>query len=171
VERDKCYNSDTPYGLREQLFAWHCSSGGKPTIWMSAIVLLLIIYQKSVLQLEGRSDRSVDALLLDLQKVLGFLSSRLPSELLQPLCAVMMEDLIPKVINVWLDSAVPSSLKGMVGFQNIIQSAGQFCNFLNQSGFSGFDALKYWVGSAPAIWLAKCRETALGSVRDKLSNG
>lgn len=83
----------------------------------------------------------------------------------------MMDDLIPKLLHVWLDSAVPISLREIDQFQAVIESAKQFCIVLQDNGVSGFNELKQWVSDAPSIWLSKCRETALDSVRTKLSGG
>ena len=38
-------------------------------------------------------------------------------------------------------------------------------------GFSGLDDLQEWVESAPKVWLSKCREAALDTIRTKLSQG
>jgi protein transport protein DSL1/ZW10 len=126
---------------------------------------------KDTLYLEGQADRSVDALLSDLEKLFLFLSQRLPADLLQSLCAIMMDDIIPKLLHVWLDLAVPASLKDIGQFEEVIHSTNDFCTVLEKNGLSGFDALKEWVSNAPSIWLSKCRATALDSVRSKLSHG
>jgi len=83
----------------------------------------------------------------------------------------MMPELVSRVINVWLDSAVPASLTDMDSFEAVISDARVFCSSLAQLGYSGFSDLQDWVDSAPRIWLSKCRETALDTVRTKLSQG
>jgi protein transport protein DSL1/ZW10 len=124
-----------------------------------------------VLELKGKSDNKIDSLLADLEKVVLFLSKKLPHELLDSFCAIMMEDLIPKLLHVWLDSAIPVSLKDIGQFQEVIESTKKFCTVLEQNGLSGYNDLEDWVDNAPARWLAKCRETALDSVRTKLAGG
>lgn len=121
--------------------------------------------------LDGEAGRSIDELFTDLQKLIEFLARRLPPDLLMFFSPIMMNDLVPRLIKVWLDSAVPSTLKDIGRFRAVIQSARGFCDVLEANGFTGFTELKEWVGSAPSIWLAKCRETALDSVRSQLSNG
>jgi len=83
----------------------------------------------------------------------------------------MMGDVTTRIVKVWLDSAIPPALKDVDKFQDVIKSAEQFCAVLDAHGYTGFEDLKNWVNNAPTIWLAKCRETALDSVRSKLSSG
>ncbi|EXA41813.1 hypothetical protein FOVG_07253 [Fusarium oxysporum f. sp. pisi HDV247] len=124
-----------------------------------------------VLKLSGEASRSVDALLTDLETSFTFLAQKLPSDLLPPLGNFMMADVIPKLIGEWLEVAVPSSLKEMDNFQAMIKRAREFCQSLTQHGYTGFTDLQDWVDNAPSIWLGKCRETTLDSVRSKLLGG
>ncbi|KAL6913780.1 hypothetical protein FSST1_011540 [Fusarium sambucinum] len=124
-----------------------------------------------VLKLSGEASRSVDALLADLETAFAFLARKLPSTLLPPLGNFMMADVIPKLIREWLIPAVPSSLKEMDNFQAMIKRAQAFCQSLTDNGYTGFADLQNWVDNAPAIWLGKCRETTLDSVRSKLLDG
>ncbi|KAJ0166930.1 Centromere/kinetochore protein zw10 -like protein [Colletotrichum tanaceti] len=126
---------------------------------------------QNVVDLHGEAGRSIDELLTDLQKLVEFMARRLTPDLLMFFSPIMMSDMVPRLIQVWLDAAVPSTLKDLDQFQAVIQSARGFCEVLETNGFTGFTELKEWVGSAPSIWLAKCRETALDSVRVKMSNG
>ncbi|KAI0023671.1 hypothetical protein F4780DRAFT_60906 [Xylariomycetidae sp. FL0641] len=125
----------------------------------------------SGLSLGERSDATVPALLTDLETVMKYLSDRLPDELIHSLSNVMMPDLVPRIISVWLDSAVPASLKEVDEFHLIIQAIRDFCNALENLKFSGFKELQEWAENIPRVWLAKCRETALDSVRSKLTQG
>ncbi|KAI1488663.1 hypothetical protein F5X96DRAFT_644564 [Biscogniauxia mediterranea] len=127
--------------------------------------------EDSSLHLYGQADRTIASLFCDLQQIMTYLSTRLPEDLVYALSNVMMPDLIPRIINSWLDSVVPASLKDIDGFQQVIDAAGNFCAILENLKFSGFEELREWVDNAPRVWLAKCRETALDSVRTKLSQG
>lgn len=124
-----------------------------------------------ILKLSGDASRSIEALLTDLEIVFTFLSQKLPSDLLPSLGNFMMVDVIPKLIGEWLDAAVPSSLAEMDRFQAMIKRAQGFCETLTSNGYTGFADLQNWVENAPSIWLGKCRETTLDSVRSKLLNG
>lgn len=100
-----------------------------------------------------------------------YLSERLPEELVYSLSNVMMPDLIFRITGTWLDIAVPTSLSDMDEFQHVTEAVTTFCTRLQSLKFTGFEELQEWVDDAPKVWLSKCRETALDSVRTKLSQG
>lgn len=127
--------------------------------------------QDDVLQLSGQADQTVEALLSDLETIFAFLAQHLPSDLLPSLGKFMMADVIPRLVGEWLDSVVPSALKEMGNFQATIERAREFCEALERDGYIGFDELKNWVDNAPSIWLGKCRETTLDTVRSRLLGG
>jgi len=83
----------------------------------------------------------------------------------------MVPEVTSRVIHDWLDSAVPGSLAEMDTFEAVISAAKRFCGNLASLNYTGFGELQEWVGNAPKVWLAKCRETALDTVRVKLSQG
>ncbi|KAI1390878.1 uncharacterized protein F4822DRAFT_394691 [Hypoxylon trugodes] len=125
----------------------------------------------SHLSLSGSTDKMITSLFSDLDQVMTYLSERLPEELVYSLSNVMMPDLIPRIIGTWLDTAVPASLRDMDEFQHITEAVKTFCARLHNLKFTGFQELQEWVGDAPKVWLSKCRETALDSVRIKLARG
>ncbi|KAI0443878.1 hypothetical protein F4803DRAFT_286687 [Xylaria telfairii] len=127
--------------------------------------------ENSTLTLTGKADNTVPSLFQDLEIVLEYLSERLPEELVYSLSNIMMPDLIPHIITHWLDPVVPTSLKDMDEFQKIIDATKSFCTRLEALRFSGLEELQEWVQNVPRVWLAKCRETALDSIRTKLSQG
>lgn len=91
--------------------------------------------------------------------------------MVESISSVMMPAVVSKITTVWLDSAVPYSLKDMDEFQEVITVTKEFCASLKSLGLSGFGELQEWVDSAPRVWLSKCREAALDSVRSKLAEG
>ncbi|KAI0852330.1 hypothetical protein F5Y00DRAFT_227848 [Daldinia vernicosa] len=125
----------------------------------------------SYLTLGGAADRSTTALFSDLDKVMTYLSERLPEELVYSLSNVMMQDLIPRLISTWLDIAVPASLKEMDEFQDVTEATKAFCSRLRDLKLSGFRELQEWVDDAPRVWLSKYKETSLDTVRMRLSQG
>ena len=126
---------------------------------------------KDTLSLDGKTDTGIEGLFADLGTVFTFLAQKLPADLLQIMCSVMMSDVTDRIVDAWLDSAIPPVLKDLHRFEKIIQSAEAFCSILYNNGYAGFSRLEDWVSDAPMMWLAKCRETALDSVRVKLSSG
>ncbi|KAI1125905.1 hypothetical protein F5Y10DRAFT_222981 [Nemania abortiva] len=127
--------------------------------------------ENSTLSLTGTADKTVASLFRDIGTVLEYLSERLPEELIYSLSSIMMPYLIPSIITSWLEPSVPTSLKEMDEFQSIIDVTKAFCTHLEALNFSGFEELQEWVQNVPRVWLAKCRETALDSIRSKLSQG
>ncbi|KAJ3578154.1 hypothetical protein NPX13_g2408 [Xylaria arbuscula] len=123
------------------------------------------------LALTGTAEKTVVSLYHDLEIVLQYLSERLPEELVSSLSSCMMSDLIPRIITSWLEPAVPTSLKDMDGFQEVIDVTEAFCNRIETLGFLGLEELQEWVQTVPRVWLAKCRETALELIRIKLTQG
>jgi centromere/kinetochore protein ZW10 len=124
-----------------------------------------------VLRTDGTTDKTIQSLFEDLEQIFTFLLEKLPSDLLESISSVMMPEVITRIITVWLDSAVPASLTEMDEFQEIIKFARDFCAALQRLGLGGFGELREWVDSAPRVWLGKCREAALDSVRSKLAQG
>lgn len=124
-----------------------------------------------LLRTDGQADNSVNALFTDLDKIFSYFAQRLPPDLIDSMSALMMPEVISRIISVWLDSAVPASLKEMDHFESIMATAKQFCTRLTELKFAGFNELQEWVEDAPNVWLAKCRETALDTVRVRLSQG
>jgi len=116
-------------------------------------------------------DKSVEYLFADLEQVLTFLVQRLPQDLVDTISTSLLPGVIHKITKVWLDSAVPASLQDMDKFQDVIAAAKDFCGRLKSLGLSNLGDLQEWTDSAPRVWLSKCREAALDSVREKLSQG
>jgi centromere/kinetochore protein ZW10 len=127
--------------------------------------------QDGVLQTVGTADRSISSLFTDLEQIFGYLVEKLPRDLVATISSVMMPEVITRVTNVWLDSAVPSSLMDMEEFQQVIAVARDFWRSLEALGLKGLGELREWVDSAPRVWLSKCRESALDSVRSRLAEG
>ncbi|KAI0201066.1 hypothetical protein F4808DRAFT_137780 [Astrocystis sublimbata] len=127
--------------------------------------------ENSALKLTGNAEKTVSSLFQDLEIVLEYLSERLPEELVYSLSSVMMPDLVPYIITTWLEPEVPTSLNDMGDFQSNIDATESFCTRVGVLGYSGIEELQEWVQNVPRVWLAKCRETALDSIRTKLSQG
>ncbi|KAL3959127.1 hypothetical protein ACCO45_007289 [Purpureocillium lilacinum] len=123
------------------------------------------------LQLEGQANGSIDALLSDLEKVFILLAHKLPSDLLQSLSSVMIGEIVPRLIQNWLNPSVPTSLADMGTFQTMVHRTTAFCNVLRQNGYTGFEKLSGWADKAHMTWLEKRRETALDMVRKRLTSG
>ncbi|RDA93058.1 hypothetical protein CP533_0728 [Ophiocordyceps camponoti-saundersi (nom. inval.)] len=124
------------------------------------------------LHLDGQASQdSVDALVSDMIKVFTFLADKLPPDLLRSLSGILMAEFTPKLIQEWLNPAVPSSLAGLSDFEHMIRLVEDFCASLRDKGYTSIDELNGWATKAPTVWLDKCRETALDAVRTRLTQG
>lgn len=123
------------------------------------------------LELDGRAEPTVEALVSDLKTLFTLVARKLPRDLMDSLCRFMMVDLIPRLVRDWLTPAVPTSLDRIPDFDRMIEEAGELCRLLEEEGYTHYDELQLWVDNAPNIWLGKCTETALDSVRVSLSRG
>lgn len=130
-----------------------------------------IVVDGDSMRVDGKASPTIDALFGDLDKIFSYFAGRLPPDLIESMSAHMMPEVISRIISVWLDSAVPASLNEMDNFESIMAIAKQFCARLSELNFAGFNELQEWVEDAPNVWLAKCRETALDTVRIRLSQG
>ncbi|KAH6626132.1 hypothetical protein B0J18DRAFT_132015 [Chaetomium sp. MPI-SDFR-AT-0129] len=142
-----------------------------PRMDLAKAALPGIRVEDGVLALRGSADNSIHSLFEDLDQVFSYLVQRLPPDLIDTISSSLLPDTIHRITSVWLDSAVPSSLHDMDGFQVVIEAAKTFCARLRALGFSNFGGLQEWTDNAPKVWLSKCREAALDSVRTKLSQG
>ncbi|KAK4645541.1 ribosome biogenesis protein ytm1 [Podospora bellae-mahoneyi] len=142
-----------------------------PRMDMERETLPGIQIQDNTLEVKGTTDKSVESLFTDLEKVFRFLVERLPGDLVETISPTLLPGVIHRVTSVWLDSAVPSSLNDMARFQQVIALAKSFCATLRKLGFTNLGDLQEWTESAPRVWLSKCREAALDAVRTKLSKG
>jgi centromere/kinetochore protein ZW10 len=94
-----------------------------------------------------------------------------PSDIVQPLSNALMPTLSDRLLNIWLHSAVPSSLDEMEDYQKALSQVSNFATALDTLKWPGVEGLHEWVSHAPRIWLNKRRETALESTRLQLSMG
>ncbi|CAK7202365.1 ribosome bioproteinsis protein ytm1 [Sporothrix eucalyptigena] len=117
------------------------------------------------------TDGNVDLLFEDLEKMFSFLAEKLPADLVQSISSVMMPNLVARIIDVWLASAVPTSLDQMAAFEGTLEAAQKFCARLSELHYSGFGRLQEWTESAPRIWLSKRREATLDTIRTSVARG
>lgn len=179
-EDGKMTLSDAAIGLKaykevderlEQL--WHNldTSIVSPRMNYRATSLQSISANPDELSFSGPTDHSVDNLLTDLETIFLFVAKKLPSDLLPNFSNQMVADVMPKLIDEWLNTVVPSSLQNMDTFQAVIQRTQQFCTVLGENGYTGLERISTWAEKAPMTWLGKCRDTALDGMRNRLEGG
>ena len=124
------------------------------------------------LSLTGRtSDTSTRALLADINVMIQYLTSRLPSSIAVPLSSVLMPSLMSRLEHGPLRSSVPTDLDGVPEFETNLKVILSFADTLDSHKWQGKSALVGWVEQAPKIWLEKRRETSLDAVRTLLLKG
>lgn len=116
-------------------------------------------------------DLSAEALFSDLDSIIAFLRTRLPSSVVEPLAQNLMPRLISKLISTWLASAVPEDLDGMEDFRDTMSLVQSFGNSLESYSWPGKHDLVDWTRSIPNVWLRKRQETSLIRVRNLLFQG
>lgn len=119
----------------------------------------------------GTTDRTIKTLFADLEAVIRFLNERLPPEIAESLSRRMMPVICSRILEEWLDTAIPASLDDMVDYQKALAQVGDFATKLDEIKWPGADSLYDWVANAPKTWLSKRRETALDWTRNQLSLG
>ena len=124
------------------------------------------------LSLTGRtSDTSTRALLADINVMIQYLTSRLPSSIAVPLSSVLMPSLMSRLEYGPLRSSVPTDLDGVPEFETTLKVILSFADTLDSHKWQGNSALVGWVEQAPKVWLGKRRETSLDAVRTLLLKG
>lgn len=103
--------------------------------------------------------------------VIQFLIDNVPSDIVHSLANKMMPPLSTRILEVWLDTAVPASLDDMVDYQKALAQVGGFASKLESLKWPGSDTFNDWVSNAPKIWVNKRKETALDWTRNQLSLG
>ena len=117
------------------------------------------------------SNLSAEALFLDLDSIIAFLRTRLPSSVVEPVAQHLMPRLTSRLISTWLASAVPEDLDGMEDFQDTLSLAQSFGDSLDSFKWPGKRDLIEWTRSIPNVWLRKRQETSLVQIRKLLSQG
>ena len=117
------------------------------------------------------SDTSTQKLLADIDLVIQFLISRLPSSIAVPLSDVLIPSLLARLERGPLLSSVPADLDGISEFEATLKIILSFADTLESHKWQGKGVLVEWVRQAPAVWLGKRRETSLHAVRSLLLKG
>jgi centromere/kinetochore protein ZW10 len=117
------------------------------------------------------TDLSIKSLFADLEQVIGFINDNMPSDIVGELSDRMMPTISSRILSVWLENEVPSSLDDMINYQKSLAQVDNFASKLDSLDWPGADSLHDWVANAPRIWLNKRRETSLDWVRNHVALG
>lgn len=117
------------------------------------------------------TDLSAEALFSELQSLVDFLKSRLPTTISDPLAHSLIPHLTSRTVTTWLTAAVPDDLDGIESFQDTVDRAEAFANFLESARWPGKSDIDQWASQIPSLWIRKRQEYCLGKVRRLLSKG
>lgn len=116
-------------------------------------------------------DLSTGKLFSDMNLVIGFLHTRLPSSISTPLSALLMPGLTHRLISNWLSVEVPVDLEGIQRFRSVLDLVVQFARNLDSINWPGKENPVRWADGIPEVWLNKRREVSLDRVRRLLVGG
>lgn len=117
------------------------------------------------------ADLSIEKLFSDMNSVIDFLCTRLPSSISTPLAALLMPSLTHRLISNWLSPEVPMDVKGIQRFRSVLDLVVQFAKALDSFNWPGKESLVRWADGIPEVWLNKRREVSLDKVRKLLVGG
>ncbi|CAG8957033.1 hypothetical protein HYFRA_00012514 [Hymenoscyphus fraxineus] len=117
------------------------------------------------------ADLTIKSLFDDMQSIIGFLCDKLPKEFIKHLSDAMMPTLCERIKELWLDSAVPTSLDDLMEYQKALLQVSDFVKHLEELKWPGAWTLQEWVSTAAKNWLDKRKANALDWTRNQLSLG
>ncbi|KAI9789774.1 MAG: hypothetical protein M1816_005813 [Peltula sp. TS41687] len=129
------------------------------------------IQENTIKVIKSQEPINVKGLLDDLNDVIRFLSTHLPSTFTIPLSQVLIPNITSKLISPWLSDDVPSTLEGLPDFSETVVRVIAFRHTIHSLGWQGEGDLTDWIENTPQVWLSKRRETSLDMVRETLSGG
>lgn len=128
--------------------------------------------ENNVIRISGElADLSIERLFADMNSVISFLCTRLPSSISTPLAALLMPSLTHRLISNWLSLEVPMDVEGIQRFRGVLDLVIQFCRVLDTFDWPGRESLVRWTDGIPEVWLNKRREVSLNRVRKLLIRG
>lgn len=82
-------------------------------------------------------DISIKKLFAGISLLVGFLHSKIPRSITSTLAALLIPNLIQRIITNWLIPGVTTGVEGIIAFQEVLNSAVQFARTLDSYGCPG----------------------------------
>lgn len=131
-----------------------------------------VTIQEDAIQVTKRQESNNAKDLTDnLNRVIKYLSTRLPSTFTIPLSQILIPSITFKLISPWLSNDVPSTLEGLPSFSETVAQVISFRDTIRSLGWQGEGDLTDWIENTPQVWLSKRKETSLDLVRRILLSG
>ncbi len=120
---------------------------------------------------EQLTDLTMTKLFADMQSLVGFLHTRLPSSVSKSLTELLIPRLISLLISHWLSVNLPTDVKAIQDFKGVLTLTIEFAETLESYQWCGKDQLVEWANSIPQLWLNKRRGVSLDKVRRLMAQG
>jgi len=117
------------------------------------------------------SDKSTETLFSDMNTMIEYLSTHLPSSIAVPLSESLLPSLTSKLVSGPLSSSVPPDLDGIPAFKATLNQVQKFTDSLDAHHWRGENNLRQWMQDAPQVWLTRRSEYALHMIRKLLARG
>ncbi|KAK5951678.1 ribosome biogenesis protein ytm1 [Knufia fluminis] len=128
----------------------------------------------SVLRLTLSEERIQPLEMLAISKtLLRYIHERTPRKLHDPLVQDTAALVVPRLIESWLDTAIPTDLEQLKELDELQDQVKDFALWLRNQGIKEATDLDTWVNEVPNAWLARRRTASLDAVRNayKLATG
>ncbi|MCJ1431747.1 hypothetical protein MMC27_001102 [Xylographa pallens] len=117
------------------------------------------------------SDLSTNTLISDMNSMIDYISTNLPSSIAVPFSEVLLPGLTARLVAGPLSSSVPADLDGISAFKETLSRVSGFAESLQAHGLQGRNNLIKWKNEAPQVWLKRRSELSLHSIRQFLVRG
>lgn len=128
----------------------------------------------STLRLTLSQERAQPLQMLDVSKLLlRYVHDRAPQKLHDPLLHHVAALLVPQLVEVWLDTAIPLDLDQLKELDELQDQVKELADWLRTQHINQAHQLDEWLNDIPGTWLAKRRAASLDTVRNafKLATG
>ncbi|PQE26085.1 is centromere binding at prophase protein [Rutstroemia sp. NJR-2017a BBW] len=142
-----------------------------PSLFRLSVGKFIDDIQNTIRVTEEHVDHTIKSLFQDVEAVIHFLVDNLPKEIAMSLANAMMPELSSKIVDTWLDMAIPTSLESMVDYQKALAQAEAFAMTLESLNWPGANVFLDWVSGAPRHWLKKRKDSSLDWIRNELALG
>ena len=117
------------------------------------------------------SDITTNTLISDMNIMINFISTNLPSSIAVPFSEVLLPGLTTRLVAGPLSSSVPADLDSIPAFKETLVRVSDFAESLQAHGLQGRNNLINWTHEAPQVWLMRRSESSLDSIRQHLVRG
>ncbi|KAF4552370.1 Hypothetical protein D9617_10g073510 [Elsinoe fawcettii] len=123
--------------------------------------------KKAWLKHDSRSTNVIDTV-GDAEGLIGFLSSTIPKQLLEPVVESILPHFWEKLQDNRLNASVPVDVDQLGSFDELLTAVSRLSRTISATQWSGQAKVQDWLSDAPRVWLSRQREYTLQQVRNVL---